>query len=123
MAKFPIVLYSKEVMTVSRKVDYVLNGCQFMSFDVEASVVATTVDLSKRELVFEFDMDNWEPFVDQVNSVFWVFPCAGKHWKGGQYTFITCCGNSKDLGSLVAPFYSPNYLSRFWHVSSGHISG
>ena len=80
MAKFPIVLYSKEVMAVSRKIDYVLNGCQFMSFDVEASIIATTVGLSKRELVFDFEMDNWETFVDQVGSLLrWISGCIKLH--------------------------------------------
>ena len=66
MAKFPIVLYSKEVMTVSKKIDYIINGRHFLAFDVDATVVAASLDLSEREMVFEFEMENWEHFVDQV---------------------------------------------------------
>eukprot|EP00803_Ostreobium_quekettii_P009455 evm.model.scf_5.13 EVM.evm.TU.scf_5.13 scf_5:173574-186106(-) len=65
MAKFPIVLFSKEVMAVSKKIDYIINGRHFLAFDVDATVAAASVDLSEREIIFEFEMDNWEHFVDQ----------------------------------------------------------
>ncbi|CAD7694977.1 unnamed protein product [Ostreobium quekettii] len=66
MAKFPIVLFSKEVMAVSKKIDYIINGRHFLAFDVDATVAAASVDLSEREIIFEFEMDNWEHFVDQT---------------------------------------------------------
>lgn len=68
MAKFPIELMCREEKPISQNIDIVINGCQFKSFMIEASVVFVSMDLSTDECVFRFDSDNWESYVDQVKQ-------------------------------------------------------
>ncbi|DBA78771.1 TPA: putative protein fap47 [Trebouxia sp. C0004] len=65
-AKFPIVFSDSRVQHFQQTVEYVVNGCHIFTFQVRASVVAVTLDLTEEELFFQFGMDNWSAFVDQV---------------------------------------------------------
>ena len=50
---------------------------------VRASVVAVTLDLTEEELFFQFGMDNWSAYVDQVIPCFpycLSLPCCCQTW-------------------------------------------
>ncbi|KAL0021413.1 hypothetical protein WJX79_003538 [Trebouxia sp. C0005] len=65
-AKFPVVFSDSSVQHFQQTVEYVVNGCHIFTFQVRASVVAVTLDLTEEELSFQFGMDNWSAYVDQV---------------------------------------------------------
>jgi hypothetical protein len=51
-----------------QKLEYLVNGAFFGSFDVAGSVVPVSLELSHDELHFAFALDNWDTVVDQVRS-------------------------------------------------------
>lgn len=58
-----------QVRTFTERLDYCINGNHIMPFSVAARVVPVTVDLSTEELLFEYSLDNWEPFLERVGAI------------------------------------------------------
>ncbi len=60
------MLSSIEVRHISERVEYCINSTHLPHFSVAADVVPVSVELSNEDFMFEFSVDSWEPYVEQV---------------------------------------------------------
>ena len=65
-AGFPIILRVSHMQTISKTVNYTINGASLFSFSVAAEVVPVSLDISTTTLGFAFDMHNAENFVEET---------------------------------------------------------
>ncbi|KAL3150262.1 hypothetical protein ABBQ32_000114 [Trebouxia sp. C0010 RCD-2024] len=96
-AKFPVVFQASKVQHYQETVEYVVNGCHIFTFQVRANVVAVTLDMSEEELFFQFGMDNWSAYVDQV------FMLSNSQPFPASYEWVMAEGGDPSVWTITPP--------------------